>query len=84
MSSLPWCIIGDFNDLLSQQDKAGIHPHPNWLCMGFREAVDDCALSDIKCNIPDCLQDCRLTPQTNTSLFSMLFPHSHAYRETSR
>ena len=48
MSSLPWCIIGDFNDLLSQQDKAGIHPHPNWLCMGFREVVDDCALSDIK------------------------------------
>jgi len=31
MSSLPWCIIGDFNDLLSQQDKAGIHPYPNWL-----------------------------------------------------
>jgi len=47
MSSLLRCIIGDFNDLLSQQDKAGIHPHPNWLCMG-REAVDDYALSDIK------------------------------------
>jgi hypothetical protein len=47
-SSLPWCIIGDFNDLLSQQDKVGIHPHPNWLCLGFREAVDDCALFDIK------------------------------------
>jgi hypothetical protein len=38
----------------------------------------------VNCNIPDCLQDCRLTPQTNTSLFSMLCPHSHAYRETSR
>jgi len=48
MSSLPWCIIVDFNDLLSQQDNVGTHPHPNWLCMCFREAVDDFALSDIK------------------------------------
>ncbi|GAU37344.1 hypothetical protein TSUD_395250 [Trifolium subterraneum] len=42
-----WCIIGDFNDLLSQADKKGIHPHPNGLCMGFRQAVSDCDLTDI-------------------------------------
>jgi endonuclease/exonuclease/phosphatase family metal-dependent hydrolase len=47
MSSIPWCIIGDFNDLLSQEDKKGIHPHPNWLCMGFRQAIGDCNLTDI-------------------------------------
>jgi hypothetical protein len=47
MSNLPWCIIGDFNDLLSQEDKRGIHSHPNWLCNGFRSAVSDCDLSDI-------------------------------------
>ncbi|GAU19166.1 hypothetical protein TSUD_89310 [Trifolium subterraneum] len=47
MSSIPWCIIGDFNDLLSQADKKGIHPHPNGLCMGFRQAVSDCDLTDI-------------------------------------
>ncbi|XP_058776806.1 uncharacterized protein LOC131651153 [Vicia villosa] len=47
MSSLPWCVIGDFNDLLSQQDKNGRLPHPNWLCSGFRQAVSDCNLSDI-------------------------------------
>ncbi|MCH82853.1 hypothetical protein A2U01_0003665, partial [Trifolium medium] len=29
MSELPWCIVGDFNDLLAQEDKKGIHPHPN-------------------------------------------------------
>ena len=40
--------------------------------------------SDTICNIPDCFQDCRLTPQTNTSLSSVFCPHSHAYRETSR
>ncbi|GAU26741.1 hypothetical protein TSUD_317390 [Trifolium subterraneum] len=47
MSYIPWCIIGDFNDLLSQADKKGIHPHPNGLCMGFRQAVSDCDLTDI-------------------------------------
>ncbi|GAU36186.1 hypothetical protein TSUD_274640 [Trifolium subterraneum] len=47
MSSIPWCIIGYFNDLLSQTDKKGIHPHPNGLCMGFRQAVSDCDLTDI-------------------------------------
>ncbi|GAU29062.1 hypothetical protein TSUD_278180, partial [Trifolium subterraneum] len=47
MSSIPWCIIGDFNDLLSQADKKGIHPHPNGLCMGFRQAVSDCDLKNI-------------------------------------
>ncbi|GAU49881.1 hypothetical protein TSUD_408200 [Trifolium subterraneum] len=47
MYSIPWCIIGDFNDLLSQADKKGIHPHPNGLCMGFRQAVSDCDLTDI-------------------------------------
>ncbi|XP_058788236.1 uncharacterized protein LOC131662466 [Vicia villosa] len=47
MSHLPWCIIGDFNDLLSQEDKRGTHTHPNWLCTGFRQAVTDCDLIDI-------------------------------------
>ncbi|GAU38527.1 hypothetical protein TSUD_148090 [Trifolium subterraneum] len=47
MSSIPWCIIGDFNELLSQADKKGIHPQTNGLCMGFRQAVSDCDLIDI-------------------------------------
>jgi hypothetical protein len=47
MSTLPWCIIGDFNDLLSQADKQGHNPHPNWLCEGFRNAISDCDLTDI-------------------------------------
>jgi hypothetical protein len=40
-------VIGDFNDLLSQDDKKGLLPHPNWLCTGFRSAVNDCDLTDI-------------------------------------
>ncbi|AES71079.1 hypothetical protein MTR_3g069850 [Medicago truncatula] len=33
---------------------------------------------------PYCFHDCRLTPQTNTSLFGVFCPHSHACRKTSR
>lgn len=29
MSSLSWCIIGDFNDINSVEDKCGRVPHPN-------------------------------------------------------
>ncbi|MCH84362.1 hypothetical protein A2U01_0005194, partial [Trifolium medium] len=47
MSDLPWCIVGDFNDL-SQEDKKGLHPHPNWLCADFQNAVSDCDLTDIQ------------------------------------
>lgn len=47
MSNLPWCVIGVFNDLLSQQDKRGRYPHPKWLCTSFQQVVSDCDLSDI-------------------------------------
>nr|KYP35202.1 hypothetical protein KK1_043792 [Cajanus cajan] len=43
-NSLPWCVIGDFNDILSNQDKRGLIEHPTWLLRGFREAVMDSEL----------------------------------------
>ena len=39
---------------------------------------------DTICNAPDCIRDYRLTLQANTSLFSILWPHLHAFRETSQ
>lgn len=45
-SSLPWVCIGDFNDLLSSNDKRGRVEHPQWLVRGFRDAVSDCHLAD--------------------------------------
>lgn len=47
ISYMPWCIIRDFNDLLSQDDKHSIHPHPNWLCSRFHQDICDCDLVDI-------------------------------------
>ncbi|KAJ9545526.1 hypothetical protein OSB04_025233 [Centaurea solstitialis] len=39
--------MGDFNDLLSQEEKYGLHEHPDWCIQGFREALLDCRLIDI-------------------------------------
>lgn len=47
MSSSPWCIIGDFNDMLDSSDKKGRVDLPNWLLNGFREVVHDYSLFDL-------------------------------------
>nr|GMD77815.1 ribonuclease H [Ipomoea batatas] len=47
LSSLPWVIMGDYNDLLYPEEKRGRHPHPNWLIAGFSEAVADSGLQDV-------------------------------------
>jgi len=47
MSTDPWCIIGDFNDLLTSDDKRGGSERPTWLYNGFRSAVNDCNLHDL-------------------------------------
>ncbi|XP_074358060.1 uncharacterized protein LOC141697539 [Apium graveolens] len=46
-NNLPWCIFGDFNDLLFEADKKGPHPHPQHLMNGFRRAIEDCGLSEL-------------------------------------
>lgn len=40
--------MGDFNDLLSIDDKSGKVDHPPHLFRGFRDAVSDCGLIDVK------------------------------------
>ena len=46
-SSLPWCILGDFNDIISAMDKKGLFDHPTWLINGFREVILDCNIHDV-------------------------------------
>ncbi|XP_019183730.1 PREDICTED: uncharacterized protein LOC109178648 [Ipomoea nil] len=46
-SNLPWVVIGDFNDLLYQNEKRGGNLHPNSLLRGFGEAIEDCGLSQL-------------------------------------
>lgn len=46
-NDLPWVVIGDFNDILTSEDKKGKDEHPQWLFRGFREVVSDCNLFDV-------------------------------------
>ncbi|XP_060961729.1 uncharacterized protein LOC133031950 [Cannabis sativa] len=46
-NTLPWCVIGDMNNVLSQEDKRGGHPYPNWLIDGFRDILQECGLIDL-------------------------------------
>lgn len=47
-SNLPWCIMGDLNNVLAQQDKIGGAPYPSWLIEGFNEVVSDLGLIDLE------------------------------------
>lgn len=47
LDTLPWCVIGDFNDILSKNEKRGHTDRPEWMIRGFREVVTDCGLNDI-------------------------------------
>ena len=46
-SDLPWCIIGDFNDLMTEDEKKGGKHHPRALLKGFSETIMDCGLTDL-------------------------------------
>uniref|UniRef100_A0A803QRP6 Reverse transcriptase domain-containing protein n=1 Tax=Cannabis sativa TaxID=3483 RepID=A0A803QRP6_CANSA len=51
--TLPWCIIGDLNNVSSQSDKRGGNPYPNWLIEGFGDMLEDCSLIDMDlCGYP--------------------------------
>lgn len=46
-STRPWCIIGDFNDLMHIDEKQGGQRHPRLLLDGFSEVVMECGLLDL-------------------------------------
>uniref|UniRef100_A0A803PL05 Reverse transcriptase domain-containing protein n=1 Tax=Cannabis sativa TaxID=3483 RepID=A0A803PL05_CANSA len=43
---LPWCVIGDLNNVTSQEDKKGGNAYPDWLINGFNQALSDCHLNE--------------------------------------
>lgn len=46
-SSLSWCTIGNFNDLIMAIGKRGERNHPRNLLQGFSYAIVDCGLHDV-------------------------------------
>nr|KYP64442.1 hypothetical protein KK1_019039 [Cajanus cajan] len=47
LSNLPWCLVGDFNDILDMREKKGKTQHPAYLINGFRQTTLECNLLDI-------------------------------------
>lgn len=45
--TLPWCIIGDFNDMLEEANKKGLHKHPRALLDGFKNTIEECNLTEL-------------------------------------
>lgn len=48
VSTLPWCIVGDFNDMISVDNKKGQHRHPQHLLDGFKRCIDECGLTELE------------------------------------
>lgn len=44
---MSWCVIGDLNNVISQEDKHGGAPYHRWLIKGFNEAFSDTGLFDM-------------------------------------
>lgn len=46
-SRLPWCVIGDFNDMMYIDEKRGEKDHPYQLLDGLTRTVLECGLWDL-------------------------------------
>lgn len=46
-SELPWCVIGDFNDMMYTHEKRGGRSQPNSLLIGFTDTLQECGLVDL-------------------------------------
>jgi len=46
-TDLPWLCVGDFNEVLHEDEQMGGNDREEWCMEGFREAVDYCGFSDL-------------------------------------
>ena len=43
----PWLYVGDYNEVLTEDEKSGGNLRPVWQIMNFQEVVDECRFHDI-------------------------------------
>ena len=47
LMNMPWMVVGDMNEIMYNFEKEGGNPRPNQFMNSFREALDDCNLTDL-------------------------------------
>lgn len=47
-SNLPWCVIGDMNNIVNHSDKKGGAPYPQSLVDGFNNVLEETNLKDLE------------------------------------
>lgn len=47
-SNLPWCVLGDMNNITSQSDTRGGANYPSWLVNGFNDVIAEVGLYDME------------------------------------
>jgi ribosome-binding protein aMBF1 (putative translation factor) len=47
VTSMPWLVMGDLNEVLYSFEKEGGRPRPNQFLIAFQEALADCGLTDL-------------------------------------
>ncbi|KAL8104292.1 hypothetical protein AgCh_028495 [Apium graveolens] len=88
-SNLPWCVIGDINNVVDIRDKTGCPQYPSWLIDGFNEALQDAGLIDMELvghqytwergrDIDDWME-VRLARALTTEVWLNMFPMANLY-----
>ncbi|VFQ59853.1 unnamed protein product [Cuscuta campestris] len=88
-STLPWMVMGDFNDICAAMEKKGGNPRPPCFIDGFNEALSFCELMDLgmssypftwewRKNTPDWVEE-RLDRAVATHRWRSLFPGFSLY-----
>ncbi|KAK1372151.1 Endonuclease/exonuclease/phosphatase family protein [Heracleum sosnowskyi] len=88
-SNLPWCVIGDLNNVCSQLDKKGGALYPTWLIEGFNDTLNELGLMDMELvghqftwekgrGTPE-WQEVRLDRALSTDAWLQLFPIAKVY-----
>ncbi|KAK1366627.1 hypothetical protein POM88_042188 [Heracleum sosnowskyi] len=47
-ANLPWCLVGDFNNVISQAEKRGGPSYPDHLIEGFKDCLHEANLQDLE------------------------------------